>query len=97
MKNLSILFVFFLLVIGISSCGKEEGGDPLDIYRELAYNALTSDEKARVLGEWKDAAVNAWTDGNYLVVFQTIDPSLGIIQVVVDPELGRVVEVLGRS
>ena len=97
MKNISVFLIFFLLIIGISSCVQEESGDPLDVYRELAYNALNASEKASVLGEWKDASVNAWTDGNYLVVFQTIDPSLGTIQVVVDPQLGLVVEVLSRS
>lgn len=78
------------------SCSVEGDEDPLDVYRELAYNAIPSADRATIVGDWKDAEVGAWTDGNYVVIFQTTNTTLGPIRVVVDPDLGRVVEILTR-
>jgi hypothetical protein len=78
------------------ACSEGTDEDPLDVFREIAYNALSSTEKSTIVGDWKDAEVSAWTEGNYLVLFQTTDAALGPIRVVVDPDLGRVVEILPR-
>lgn len=89
-----------LLMISLSvalACNTNGGDeDPLDVFREIAYNALSSDVKATVIGDWREAEVSAWLDGNYLVTFQTSDAVLGPVQVVVDPETGRWVEILPR-
>lgn len=90
------LVIFALLSFLAFSCAVEDSTDPLDVYREVAYNALSSADKATIVGDWKEAEVNAWTDGNYLVVFETNNTALGPIRVVVDPDLGRVVEILPR-
>jgi hypothetical protein len=90
------VIILFLLSFLAFSCSEDSDEDPLDIYRELAYNALSSTQKSTVVGDWRDAEVGAWTDGNYVVVFQTTDAALGPIRVVVDPDLGRVVEILPR-
>lgn len=92
--NYIIVLVFILFM---TSCSIDSAEDPLDTYREIAYNSLTSAEKATITGDWKNASVEAWLEGNYLVVFQTSDtPTLGPIRVVVDPDTGRVVEKLPR-
>jgi hypothetical protein len=96
MKKLQLLLSAFLLVFLVAACSTETDEDPLDVYREIAYNALSSTEKSTVIGGWQEAEVGAWTDGNYLVVFQTTNAALGPIRVVVDPDLGRVVEILPR-
>lgn len=75
------------------ACMEEAKEDPLDVYREIAYNALNSTQKESILGDWKQAEVAAWTDGNYLVVFLTKD-GMPPIRVVVNPDTGRVVEIL---
>lgn len=85
--------LFALLSIFILSCSVESPEDPLDVYRNIAYTALSPTQKVSVLGDWQKAEVSAWTNGNYLVVFQTKD-KMGPIRVVVDPELGKVVEIL---
>lgn len=87
------LILFALLGILVLACTEESPEDPLDIYRNIAYNALSTTQKASLLGDWQKAEVSAWTNGNYVVVFQTKD-NMGSIRVVVDPELGRVVEIL---
>ena len=87
------LLLFALLGIFVLACTEESPEDPLDVYRNIAYNALSPAQKASVLGDWQKAEVSAWTNGNYLVVFQTKD-NMGTIRVVVDPELGKVVEIL---
>ncbi|MDA0315698.1 MAG: hypothetical protein O2829_06135 [Bacteroidetes bacterium] len=87
------ILLFALLGILVLSCTVESPEDPLDLYRNIAYNALSPVQKASVLGDWKKAEVSAWTNGNYIVVFQTKD-NMGAIRVVVDPETGRVVEIL---
>lgn len=90
-------FVIFLLLALISfACVEQTSEDPLDVYREIAYNALPFDVKTTVIGDWKDAEVSAWVDGNYLVIFQTTDQVLGPVKVVVDPTLGVWVEILPR-
>jgi len=87
------LLLFALLGIFVLACTVESPEDPLDVYRNIAYTALSPTQKASVLGDWQKAEVSAWTNGNYLVVFQTKD-NMGTIRVVVDPELGKVVEIL---
>ncbi len=96
MKKLSLVLFFLAFAWALNSCQTTTDEDPLDVYREIAYNALSSTDKATVVGPWQDAEVGAWTDGNYLVTFQTTDTVLGPIRVVVDPEFGRVVEILPR-
>lgn len=90
------LFIFFLVFSIISACSLGDSEDPLTVFREIAYNYLTSVEKSSIVGDWKKAEVAAWLDGNYVVIFQTNDSSLGPIRVVVDPDTGRVVEKLPR-
>jgi hypothetical protein len=87
------LLLFALLGILVLACTEESPEDPLNVYRNIAYTALSPAQKASVLGDWQKAEVSAWTNGNYVVVFQTKD-NLGIIRVVIDPETGRVVEIL---
>ncbi|WP_332914000.1 hypothetical protein [Algoriphagus boritolerans] len=41
------------------SCSVEDDTDPLDVFREIAYNALSSDIKSTVVGDWRDAEVSA--------------------------------------
>jgi hypothetical protein len=92
--NLFILFIFSMFLF---SCSMDNAEDPLTVFREIAYNALTTAEKASIVGDWKQAEVSAWVDGNYIVVFQTTDSdTLGPIRVIVDPDTGRVVEKLPR-
>lgn len=94
--KLQYLFLLLLSVF-LVSCSLDSAEDPLDVFREIAYNSLTAAEKATITGDWKNAAVEAWLDGNYLVVFQTSDVATrGPIRVVVDPDSGRVVEKLPR-
>jgi hypothetical protein len=85
--------LFAVLSILIFSCTVESPEDPLDVYRNIAYTALSPAQKASVLGDWQKAEVAAWTDGNYVVVFQTKD-NQGLIRVVVNPDKGIVVEIL---
>jgi hypothetical protein len=87
------LLLFAVLSILIISCTLESPEDPLDVYRNIAYTALSPSQKASVLGDWQKAEVSAWTNGNYVVVFETKD-NMGPIRVVVDPENGKVVEIL---
>jgi transposase-like protein len=54
---------------------------------------LSSSQKSSIQGDWTQAEVAAWTNGNYVVVFKLKD-NLGTIRVVVDPVNGRVVEIL---
>jgi len=87
------LLLFALLGILVLACTEESPEDPLNVYRNIAYTALSPAQKASVLGDWQKAEVSAWTNGNYVVVFQTKD-NLGLIRVVIDPETGRAVEIL---
>jgi hypothetical protein len=87
------ILLFALLCTLLFACSVESPEDPLDVYRNLAYTALSPAQKASVLGDWQKAEVSAWTNGNYVVVFQTKD-NMGPIRVVVDPETGKVVEIL---
>lgn len=96
MKRLVPFLLLITLIIFVGSCSVEDDSDPLDIYREIAYNALSSAIKATVVGDWRDAEVGAWLDGNYIVVFETTDEVLGPVRVVVDPERGTWVEILPR-
>lgn len=88
--------LFLILSLLVLSCSLDSTEDPLAVYREIAYNSLSSTEKSSIVGDWKKAEVSAWVDGNYLVTFQTNDATLGPIKVVVDPDTGRVVEKLPR-
>ncbi|WP_111669490.1 hypothetical protein [Algoriphagus litoralis] len=94
-KNYFLVLVLLLLSVSFA-CVEQTDEDPLDVYREIAYNALPSDVRATVIGEYQDAEVSAWVDGNYLVIFQTSDQALGPVKVVVDPVLGVMVEILPR-
>jgi hypothetical protein len=96
MKRLLPFLFSIILIIFVGSCSVEDDTDPLDTYREIAYNALSSAIKATVVGDWRDAEVSAWLDGNYLIVFQTTDAVLGPVKVVVDPDRGVWVEILPR-
>lgn len=87
------LVLFAVLSMLLFSCTVESPEDPLDVYRNIAYTALSPAQKASIQGDWQKAEVAAWTDGNYVVVFQTKD-NMGPIRVVVDPETGKVVEIL---
>jgi hypothetical protein len=87
------ILLFALLGLLLFACTVESPEDPLDVYRNIAYTALSPAQKASVLGDWQKAEVAAWTNGNYVVVFQTKD-NMGPIRVVVDPETGKVVEIL---
>jgi hypothetical protein len=87
------LLLFAVLSMLVFSCTVESPEDPLDVYRNIAYTALSPAQKASVLGDWQKAEVAAWTNGNYVVVFQTKD-NQGLIRVVVDPETGKMVEIL---
>jgi hypothetical protein len=87
------LLLFAVLSMLVFSCSIESPEDPLDVYRNIAYTALSPAQKASVLGDWQKAEVAAWTDGNYVVVFQTKD-NQGLIRVVVNPDKGIVVEIL---
>ena len=91
MKFNILLFTFlgFLLF----ACSVESPEDPLDVYRNIAYTALSSTQKSSIQGDWQKAEVAAWTNGNYVVVF-IIKENMGVIRVVVDPVNGRVVEIL---
>lgn len=92
--NHLFLLIFSLLLV---SCSLDSAEDPLEVFREIAYNSLSSTEKSTIVGDWKKAEVSAWVDGNYLVIFQTTDSATrGPIRVVVDPDTGRVVEKLPR-
>jgi len=97
MKKYTYIFLFLGLTLAVLSCNSSTDEDPLDVFREIAYNALTASEKSTLIGDWRDAEVSAWVDGYYLVTFKTTqDATLGPIQVVVDPEFGTVVEKLPR-
>lgn len=86
-------FLFTLLGFLLFACTVESPEDPLDVYREIAYSALSQTQKSSLLGDWKESEVAAWTNGNYIVVFKIKDNG-GTIRVVVDPETGKVVEIL---
>lgn len=97
MKKITLILLYFGLVFTVLSCASGIDEDPLDVFREIAYNSLTASEKSSIIGVWQDAEVPAWVDGNYLITFKTTqDATLGPIQVVVDPNRGIVVEKLPR-
>lgn len=96
MRRIYSLFILLGLLSIALACNPEGDEDPLDVFREIAYNALSSDVKATVIGDWRDAEVSAWVDGYYLVTFETTDLTLGPVQVVVDPQTGRWIEILPR-
>lgn len=96
MKRIYSQIIFLVLISFSFACSITDPNDPLDVYREIAYNALSSNVKATVVGDWRNAEVSAWVDGYYLVVFETSDQILGPVKVVVDPEKGTWVEILPR-
>lgn len=97
MKKFPLFLLFLSLVFTVISCTEKSDEDPLDVYREIAYNSLSMGEKETIIGDWRDADVSAWVDGYYLVTFNTTqDAMLGPIQIVVDPDLGTVVEKFPR-
>ena len=85
--------LFTLLCLLLFACSVESPEDPLDVYRNIAYTALSSTQKSSIQGDWTQAEVAAWTNGNYVVLFIMKD-NMGTIRVVVDPVNGRVVEIL---
>ena len=87
------LLLFTLLGLLLFACSVESPEDPLDVYRNIAYTALSATQKSSIQGDWQKAEVAAWTNGNYVVVFKMKD-NMGTILVVVDPVNGRVVEIL---
>ena len=87
------LLLFTLLGFLLFACSVESPEDPLDVYRNIAYTALSATQKSSIQGDWQKAEVAAWTNGNYVVVFIMKD-NMGVIRVVVDPVNGRVVEIL---
>ena len=87
------LLLFAVLSMLVFSCTVESPEDPLNVYRNIAYTALSPTQKASVLGDWQKAEVAGWTEGNYVVVFQTKN-NMGPIRVVIDPDKGIVVEIL---
>ena len=89
----SQILLFALLGLFLFSCTVESPEDPLNVYRNIAYTALSPAQKSSILGDWTKAEVGAWTNGNYVVVFKTKDSAV-TIRVVVDPVNGRVVEIL---
>jgi hypothetical protein len=91
--KLKLILLAFLGIL-LYSCSIESQEDPLDVYRTIAYTALSTAQKASLAGDYKEAEVAAWTNGNYLVVFITKQGSPGPIRVVVDPVNGSVVEIL---
>lgn len=97
MKKFALIFLFLGLALSSISCSTGTDEDPLDVFREIAYNSLTESEKSSMIGVWQEAEVSAWVDGYYLVTFKTTqDATLGPINVVVDPTRGVVVEKLPR-
>ncbi|TDQ18912.1 hypothetical protein DFQ04_0723 [Algoriphagus boseongensis] len=96
MKTSIKLFTLILFTF-LMACSSTDAEDPLDVFREIAYNSLTATEKSSLIGDWKEAEVGSWVDGYYLVSFATKDDStLGPIRVVVDPVRGVVIEKLPR-
>lgn len=87
------LILFALLGILILACTEESPENPLDIYRNITYTASSTTQKASLFGDWQKAEVSVWTNRNYIVIFQTKD-NMGFVRVGVDPELGKVVEIL---
>ena len=85
--------LFTLLGLLLFACSVESPEDPLDVYRNIAYTALSSTQKSSIQGDWTQAEVAACTNGNYVVLFIMKD-NMGTIRVVVDPVNGRVVEIL---
>ncbi len=47
------LLLFALLGIFVLACTVESPEDPLDVYRNIAYTALSPTQKASVLGDWQ--------------------------------------------
>lgn len=84
--------LFTILGVLLLACSVESPENPLAVYRNIAYMALHSLQKSSILGDWEKAEVSAWTNGNYLVVFPTKNNKT--IRVIVDPNLGSVVEIL---
>lgn len=86
------LFFTLILATVLVACTVESQEDPLDVYRNVAYSALNATQKSSILGDWKKAEVGAWTNGNYVVSFPLKDGT--VIRVIVDPDTGRVIEIL---
>ncbi|GAB2497212.1 hypothetical protein [Algoriphagus taiwanensis] len=98
MKKVIYLLLPLFILSSLISCNSDGDEDPLDVFREIAYNSLTVSEKSTLVdSDWRSAEVTAWVDGYYLVVFRTTeDATLGPIRVVVDPTRGVVIEKLTR-
>ena len=47
------LVLFAVLSMLLFSCTVESPEDPLDVYRNIAYTALSPAQKASVLGDWQ--------------------------------------------
>ena len=64
MKIQILLFAFIGILL--IACTEESPEDPLDVYRNIAYTALSPAQKASVLGDWQKAEVSAWIDAQIL-------------------------------
>ena len=91
--KLKLLFLTFLGIL-LFSCSVDVEDDPLDVFRDIAYTALSTTQKASLAGNYKDAEVKVWTNFHVLVIFITKQETPGSIRVVVDPVNIRVVEIL---
>lgn len=97
MRKSAVFYLLLSVILFLGSCNSSTDEDPLEVFREIAYNSLTATEKSSLIGDWKEAEVSAWVDGYYLVSFTTKDDAtLGPIQIVVDPVRGVVIEKLPR-
>jgi len=87
MKKYSIFLFFSLLLLAFVSCKEEDEIDPLMQIREIAYNGLSANEKATLTTDWRVASVTNLPNGNYMVLFNTVDdPLLGPIGVIIDQD-----------
>jgi len=87
MKEYSIFLFFSFLLLALVSCREDDEIDPLMQIREIAYNGLSANQKASLTTDWRVASVTNLPNGNYKVLFNTVDdPLLGPIGVIIDQD-----------
>jgi hypothetical protein len=86
MKKYSTFLFFSLLLLAFVSCKEEDEIDPLMQIREIAYIGLSANERATLTTDWRVASVTNLQNGNYYVLFNTDDPILGPIGVIIDQD-----------
>lgn len=95
---------FAVLVILAATLGCESRinsvtGDDME-YRTIAWNYITEQERATVVGDWRAARVQTrqWNGKTAVsVTFNTTeDALLGPIVVIIDPQTKKIVQQLGR-